>query len=166
MSRQARKNRLSLSFTLLELMVVVMILAIVAAVAVPMAVGTGDMQVISAARMMSADLQYAQNTAITTQRPITVAFDTSAESYSLSNASEQLIHPITKEAYIVDFRSREGFTSLDVVSANFGGSASVAFDELGAPNSSGSITLRSGPHVYQINVATATGKVTVIAVSP
>ena len=166
MSRQARKNRLSLSFTLLELMVVVMILAIVAAVAVPMAVGTGDMQVISAARMMSADLQYAQNTAITTQRPITVAFDTSAESYSLSNASGALIHPITKEAFTVNFMSREGFNALDVVSADFGENLSVTFDELGAPDSAGTVILRAGPHVYQVSVATATGKVTVTSTGP
>jgi Tfp pilus assembly protein FimT len=148
------------------MLMVMLVLAIVAAVTVPMAVGTSDMQVISAARMISADLQYAQNKAITSQQQVTVSFDISGESYSLSNASGELIHPMTKKAYVVDFRSREGFNSLDIVSANFGGSPSVVFDELGAPDSSGSITLQAGPHVYQISVATATGKVTVTATNP
>lgn len=166
MRHQKKSSKGSFGFTLLELLVVLLVLAIVAAVAIPMAVGTGDMQAVSAARMISADLQYAQNVAITTQQPVTVTFDVSGESYSLSNASGTLIHPMTKEAYIVGFKSRGGFTGLDLVSANFGGSPWVGFDELGAPNSSGSISLRSGPHVYSISVATATGRVTVTAAGP
>jgi len=106
MNYPPRENKSCCGFTLLELIVVIFILAIVAAVAVPMAVGTGDMQVISAARLISADLQYAQNIAITTQQPVTVTFTPGTESYGLSNASGSLIHPITKEAYAVDFRTR------------------------------------------------------------
>ncbi len=168
MRRQNRKNRLFMvsSFTLLEILVVVIILSIIAAVAVPMAVGTGDMQVISAARMISADLQYAQNIAITTQKPVTVTFSPSTESYGLSNTSGSLIHPMTKDDYTMDFKSRDGFSDLDIVSASFGGGATVTFDELGAPDNSGTVILSAGPHVYQVSVAIATGKVTVTATSP
>ena len=166
MSHRNPSSKAFPGFTLIELLVVVLVLAIVAAVAVPLAVGTGDMQVISAARMISADLQYAQNTAVTTQEPATVTFIPNSESYSLSNASGVIIHPITKEAYVVDFGSRRGFGGLDIVSADFGGKAWVTFDELGAPDSPGSVTLRCGPHIYIVSVATATGKVTVTATGP
>jgi prepilin-type N-terminal cleavage/methylation domain-containing protein len=155
-------------FTLMELIVVIVILAIAAAVAVPMAVGTGDMQVIGAARMLSADLQYAQSEAVTAQQPVTVSFTPSQETYALTwtNTSAPLIHPMTKGAYTVDFRNRDGFANLDVVSASFGGSQSVEFDELGAPDEAGTVTLQAGEHVYQVSLASVTGKVTVTAVNP
>ena len=79
----------------------------------------------------------------------------------MSNESGPLIHPITKEAYIVNFDSQKSFDKLDIVSASFGGSATVTFDELGTPDDAGSIILQAGPHVYRVEVAAATGKVTV-----
>jgi len=154
------------AFTLIEIIVVVVILAIVAAVVVPQAIGTKDLQVMSAARMIATDLQYAQDTAITSQVPITVTIDTNAESYRLSNASGNLEHPIKKSEYVVDFRAQKGFESVDIVSADFGGGNAVEFDEMGSPDNAGTIILRAGSHVYRITVAAATGKVTVVASSP
>jgi len=153
--------------TLIEIIVVLVILAICAAVAVPYLGSTSDLTVLSAARTVAADLQYAQSEAITTQNPVTVTFNTAAESYRLTNASGDIIHPITREPqYVVDFGSRRGFTGLDVVSAVFGGPATVTFDALGAPDNPGAVTLRAGPHVYRIDVSAITGKIAVTVVSP
>ena len=58
--KSKQNNRYRLGFTLIEIIVVVVILAIVAAIAIPSAISTGDLQVISAARIIAADLQYAQ----------------------------------------------------------------------------------------------------------
>jgi type II secretory pathway pseudopilin PulG len=140
--------------------VVVAIVGIVAAVVIPNAINTSDLQVISAARMLTTDLQYAQDLAITAQGPITVTFDPGAERYTLSNASGTLIHPITKGAYIVDFRAQTGFGAVDIVSVNFDGAVQVTFDELGTPSKAGTVILQAGPHVYTINVAALTGRVT------
>ncbi len=153
-------------FTLVELLVVMMILAISAAVIIPYAIGTNDMQASSAARMVVSDLQYAQDTAIVSQTPVTVTFNASSNSYSLSNTSGPLIHPMTKEAYIIDFTTQRGFGQLDIVSASFGGAATVTYDEMGSPDNAGTVTLQAGPHVYQISVAAAIGKVTVTSVGP
>jgi len=142
---------------------VVVILAIVAAVAIPTAIGTTDMAAVSAARRVSAALEYAQSQAITQQEPVEVTFDTGGEWYELrmANTSELVIHPMTKDAYRVEFGSEDRFRELDIVSADFGGSSVVEFDELGAPTSQGSVTLQAGPHVYVVDVAAATGRVTV-----
>ena len=140
---------------------VVMIIAIAAAIVVPALSGTSDFQAIGAARLVASDLQYAQNTAITSQKSVTVAFDIGAESYKLSYASEDLIHPISKSTYLIDFSSRGGFEKLDVVSADFGGKASVTFDVLGAPDDAGTVTLKAGPHIYRVTVAAATGRISV-----
>lgn len=150
------------AFTLMELIVVLTILAIIVAIVVPMVADTsGNMQAVAGARMVATDLQYAQNIAITEQRPITVTFDTTTNSYSLSNASSTLIHPIYKTAYSIQFGAGSDFDQLSIVSASFGVSSAVTFDELGAPSNSGTVTLRSGTSVYTIDVAAATGVVTV-----
>jgi hypothetical protein len=79
----------------------------------------------------------------------------------LRNTSGDLIHPITKETFSVDFTSLRGFGEVDMISASFNGSPWVTFDELGTPNAGGSVVLRAGPHVYTISVAAVTGMVTV-----
>ena len=163
--RRNKSNRLS-GYSLAEILVVVAVIAIAAAVIIPSAVSTDDFQVVSAARMITADLQYALDEAITTQNSVTVAFYPANESYGLSNASGALIHPMTKSAYSVDFRSQRGFSGLDIISADFDGNASVTFDELGAPDNAGTVTIQAGPHLYRIEVAAATGKVTVVASGP
>lgn len=140
---------------------VVVIVGIVAAVVIPNAISTSDLQVMSAARMVTTDLQYAQDTAITSQTSVSVVFQPTGETYRLRNTSGDLIHPITKDVYNVDFTSLRGFGEVDVVSASFSGASTVTFDELGTPNAGGTVVLRAGPHVYTITVAAVTGTVTV-----
>ena len=152
------------AFTLVEILVVVIIMGIAAGVVIPMAVDSGDLQASGGARVLASDLQYAQNVAITTQTPVTVTFNTAGDSYTLSNASGPLIHPMTKDAYTVDFDTTNGFSSVDVVSASFGGETEVTFDELGAPDDPGSVTIRVGTYTYRVTVSAATGRVTVAMV--
>ena len=148
-------------FTLWELMVVVAVVGIMAAVIVPMTMDSADIQAVTAARRISTDLQYAQNEAISSQTDVTLTFDAWNESYQLSNASGALIHPMTKQDFTVDLRIESGFDQVDIVSASFGGSASVTFDPIGAPSSGGTVTIQAGPHLVQLSVAGVTGLVTV-----
>ncbi len=143
-----------------------LILAISAAVVLPYALGTDDFQVSSAARMITADLEYAQDYAITSQTPVTVTFNASGESYTLSNESGPLIHPITKTAYTINFGSQRGFDDVDIVSADFGGNSSVSFNEIGEPDNAGTIVIQAGASLFNVEVAAATGEVTIVVVSP
>ena len=160
MLRTSQKNRYC-GFTLLEMIIVVIIIGILAMVSVPYASSGDDVKVIAAAAALAADIQYAQNVAITFQLPITVAFNTSANTYSLLNASGILNHPISKSEYVIDFESKHGVVGVDVVSADFDGLASVTFDELGAAEIGGSVVLNVNSVSYTISVAAVTGKVTV-----
>ena len=148
-------------FTLVEILVVVVLLGIAAAVVVPQIASGEDFQVRSAARMLASDLQYAQSLATTTQSSVTVSFVPAGSSYSLSNASGTLTHPITKDAYNVDFRSQGDFSDLEMLSADFGGNSLVSFDSMGIPSNPGSVVLQAGPHVFQVDIAAATGRITV-----
>ena len=152
--------RLAGAFTLAEMVVVIIIMAIAAAIIIPQAVGTSSLQAQSAARMVMADLEYAQSEAIFTQSLVTVTFDSAGNSYTISNASGPLVHPINKEEYVVDLDSQTGLESVSISAVSFAGSA-VTFDALGAPDSGGSVTVSAKEHAYQITVAPVSGRVTV-----
>ncbi len=164
MRKPENQNRTGLTgsgFTLVELMVVIVIMAILAATVIPMAVGTSSTKAKSAARLVMADLEYAQNLAITGQDDITVTFDTVGNSYTVSNASGPLNHPITKKSYTVDFDTARGLAGVSLSVASFGGNPAVTFSALGAPAADGSVSLAAGASGYQVTVAPVTGRVTV-----
>ena len=155
----SRKGRYA--FTLIEIIVVLVILAVAATIIVPYATSTTSFQASGAARLIMSDLEYAQNQAITTQTPVSVTFSVSGNSYTVSNASGPLIHPITKQTYVFDFDTSSGFKNVSVSSADFGGASVVTFDALGAPDNDGAVVVVAGPHTYTVTVAPVSGRVTV-----
>jgi Tfp pilus assembly protein FimT len=148
------------AFTLAELIVVLVVVALVAAMVVPYAT-TGDSQAVSSARMAASDLQYAQSLAVTSQLPVTVTYNAAGRSYTLSNQSGTLNHPMTGKPYVVSYGATRGYESVSIVSAAFGAGSTVTFDSTGAPDNAGSVTLRAGASAYRLDVAAATGNVTV-----
>lgn len=164
MSRYLLPNRTPTSprgFTFVELLVVMIILGIAAALVIPQAIGTSSMKAQAAARTVMANLEYAQNQAIVTQSPTTVSFNLLGNSYTVSNASGLLIHPITKKDYVVDFDTQRGLQGAALESVSFEGNSDVTFDSLGAPDHEGTVTVSAGPHAYRVIVAPVSGRVTV-----
>ncbi len=160
-SRTACRERSRTGFTLVEMIVVLVILAVAATIIVPYAAGTTSFQASAAARLIMSDLEYAQNQAITTQTPVLVTFSVPGNSYTVSNASGTLIHPISKQAYVVDFDTSDGFKNVSVSSADFGGSSVVTFDALGSPDNAGTVAVVAGSHTYTVTVAAVSGRVEV-----
>lgn len=151
-------------YTLIELMVMLAILGIAAAVVIPSAIDQSPFESASGARTIMTDLEYAQNVAITTQTPVTVSFNVGANSYQLTNASGLLKNPMTKADYVVQLAAQSGLNGTKISSVSFNGAASVTFDEMGAPSNAGTVKIQAGASVCQITVAAATGKVSVAVV--
>lgn len=148
-------------FTLIEVLVVVVILAIAAAAVIPRLGSLGSVQATSAARMLVADLQYAQNEAVVAQKQVSVVFGIGDSSgYRLEDDDGTLTHPINKDVYTVLYAQSADLENVRVDSANFGGSGTLTFDALGAPLAGGSVTLTAGESSYRIDVSPVTGKVT------
>jgi MSHA pilin protein MshC len=149
------------AFTLIELVVVLVLLGIVTAMVIPEMAGGASMQAQGAARVLSGDLEYAQSQAVTSQSNVTVTFNKSANSYTLSNQSGTLVHPITKGAYVVKL-GQGPYGSVKIASMTFpSAGTSIVFDSLGTPTPDGSVTLTAGASSYVVTVAPATGRVTV-----
>ena len=72
--KRGTKNRVT-AFTMVEIIVVMVILIIAAMLAVPMVSSAADMQLQTAANVITADLEYAKNLAITRQESYSVVFN-------------------------------------------------------------------------------------------
>lgn len=164
---QCRYRPLRSGFTLAEILVVLVILGIATAIVVPQISNIGDLQAGSAARTLLANMQYAQNEAIVSQRSITVAFDADNGAYDLRYSDDTVLdHPIEKAPFRVVFADTPGLDQVAISSVNFGGDPEVTFDPLGSPQSPGQVTLAADGHLRRITVAAVTGKMALEEITP
>ncbi len=152
-------------FTLIEVLVVVVIIAIAGAIIVPQMLNTGSLTVQGASRIIIADLLFAQNEAIAQQRPRRMVFDVTHNRYQITDEKDQVVSVSWKAGstanYVIDFSKDNRFQGVRLVSADFGGTGGVEFDALGSPDRGGSIVLQAGTVRYRIKVAAITGRVTI-----
>jgi len=150
-------------FSLIEILIVVMIIAIAAAMAIPMMSSAGGIQVRSAANMVAADLEYAKSMAISRGRNFSVVFDKSEESYSVEDQDGVIAHPVKKGFdYVVDFRSDSRLDKVDIADVDFNSEEAVEFDYLGSPDNGGIITLQADGTTVTIIVEAVTGFISIL----
>ena len=124
---------------MIEVMIVVVLLAITAAVALPMVGNRSDMKLAAAVRTLVGDLQYAQNYAIATRQNIYVRFD--ANQYTLCTRNNAgtltaITHPIDRGDFTVSFNSSTGpraLAGVTLAKPNWSSAAAVGFDAVGGP---------------------------------
>jgi prepilin-type N-terminal cleavage/methylation domain-containing protein len=161
-------------FTMIELLVVVAILAIAAAIVVPMASSAGSMQLRAAVNMVAADLEYAKSMSISRgQRYAVQFFDVVGGIYHQYKVVDQngnaVRHPITQKAeYVVSFQNDSRLGQVEISGVNFNGTDKISFDSLGSPFdgnganlNTGVITLQAGGITRTVNVEPVTGYITV-----
>lgn len=158
-------------FTLAEILVCVVIIGIAAAVVVPQIGTRDDLRAAAAARVMMADLLYAQNRAIATQTRHYVVFTTSSpQCYRIVTQMTPLTniaHPLTKASeYLVRLGAggTSGLEGVTLGNVSFEDRTVLVFDELGVPHyydpGSGSVTQLSVPDGSAIEVVCDKFKVT------
>jgi prepilin-type N-terminal cleavage/methylation domain-containing protein len=168
-------------FTLIEILCVVVILGIASAVVIPNLGMQNDQYCSAAARVVMADLIYAQNQAIVTQSVTYVNFNTTGQTYSLLSVSPStnplayLQNPVALGNYTRTFNSsvQPQLQSTTISSVSFDGNTTLAFDELGQPLSwtaatnstaplanSGSIVIQSGTVSITVSIEPYTANLT------
>ena len=157
-------------FTLIEIIVVVVILAIAAMLAVPMLSTAADTQLRTAGNMIAADMEYARSMAISRQQNYSVVFSSAGNSYEVRDGVGVVVaHPLNsaKDLSVV-FGDDSRLEKVDITSANFDGVETITFDYLGSPYSgvgtaltSGTISLTADGFSMTITVEPVTGYVTI-----
>lgn len=163
-------------FTLIEILVVVVILGIAAAIVVPAIGSRDDLKTTSAARMVMADLIYAQNRSISQQKMHWVRFDKAAQTYEILEQMTPTVvyikHPVEASNFIVQLGDTgpKPIRSVKLDTITFDGKTILAFDELGTPYSydagtgvltsltAGSVKLESGPVEMTITIEPFSGE--------
>lgn len=158
----ARRAARGAAFTLVELVIVVALLGLVAAVALPEVSLILGANVEAAALQLRADLLLARERALATRRATSVRFDPAGGGYTLYRddpadlvADDPIRHGIAHQ------RSLESgeFRGVDLVSADFGGLPRVVFDPRGRPASAGTVVLAAGGTTRTLTVVADTGYV-------
>lgn len=180
LTEAARPGMSRRGFTLIEILVVVMILGIAAAMLIPSMGHTADFSTESVVRQVVADLTFAQSDAMSRQASRRVYFDEDGLGYRLLQSpfdpvDDIIYDPIGANGsneYVVRFGPESRFPSITIEEPLFDGNPYITYDELGgpidsdnAPSAGGSVTLKSKTESFKIEVAAFTGRVIVTDLS-
>lgn len=163
------KSRVT-AFTMVEIIVVMVILIIAAMLAVPMVSSAANMQLQTAANVITADLEYAKNLAITRQQTYSVVFSPGTNSYEIHDSSGVIAHPqLSDRNFVVSFEDEKRLNRVSILTADFDSVQTISFDYLGSPYSglgtatplnSGVITLQADANTAVVNIEPVTGYIT------
>jgi prepilin-type N-terminal cleavage/methylation domain-containing protein len=159
------KGILSKGFTLIELVMVLVLAGILAALAIPRFDSFYSIKLDGCAKKIAADVRYSQQMAVSRHSSSRIVFNIASDTYS---AEEQLVtggpwsglkDPFTRYNLTMNFNSDPQYRGIDIVAANFASSNTLQFDWQGVVVSGGSITLNYQGNARTIIVANNTGKV-------
>src|SRR5262245_53440741 len=136
---RARAARGRSGFTLVEILMVVVILGIASAIIIPELGSRDDLRASAAARVVMADLIYAQNCAISKQKKHYVRFLSNEYSVCDSTALTPIDHPlkpaINNGKYTITFGTggSNGLDRCSLGTVTIGATTTLGFTDLGEP---------------------------------
>lgn len=177
-NRRPRKHVLRRALTLVELLIVTMVLAIAALLAAPLVGETDLTRLQSAARLLMADIAFAQSESLAhPDDPYGVKFDHNTETYTVVHdatfppfnctTATTVTDPITQQSYQTTLGAAgrgSQFGGVGIAnSLSLGGDNCIVFGEFGQTDQStaATITLTAGAHSITIQIDPVTGEATI-----
>ncbi len=148
---------LKLGFSLIELMLVMAIVAVFSAIAVPrFSQSTDRYRVDAAARRIEADFQLARTRARITSSTLTIVFDIANDRYSIAGLAD-----LNQSSSIYTVELSNAPYQADLTAAVFAEGAKISFNGYGVPGGAGIIVVTVGKQQRTISIAAETGEVTI-----
>ncbi len=138
-------------FTMIELLVVLVIMALVSAVAIPVFSGTSNAEMKSAARQLASGLRLARSEALTQRRETFLVIDLAGRRFKVDRDAREYSLPRNVELKL--FTAQK-----DLVDDKVG---AIRFYPDGGSNG-GRITLAAGERKYEVDVDWLTGRVAIL----
>ncbi len=159
------------AMTLVELLIVIILMAIAATLAIPLLAETDGTRVQAAARLLAADLAFAQVDSIThASDPCVVVFDQAAGAYTLARSSTPatpMTNPSDNQPYVTTFGSGRAAetTGVSIQSYSLGGDNQLGFGAYGQTDQTtqATITLQAGSFTIAVQVDPANGETSQVA---
>jgi type II secretion system protein H len=158
-------------YSLVEVLIVVLIMAIMAAIVVPSIGTAGDTQSSSGIKVLQSDLDLARSMALTTGQPYAVVFSNDMKSYKVvanyagAGGDYAAVTAIDDPAAPKNKRdvtlSKLNKMDADTISYSLGGKTYVKFMSQGDPEVGGTITVTSHGQAWTITIQTLTGMMSV-----
>lgn len=144
MHKRSIQPRQSDGFTLVELVLVIIIIGVISAIAMPrFAQATARQQLAAAADRLVSDFEKAQHHARSTSNLVTLSFDTSDNSYTIT--------PAIGSATLVQLDASP--YQVAISKAAFDGNPSLTLNGFGIPSSAGTVVLESGAGSMVVSLA-------------
>jgi len=137
--------------TLLELLIVLVIIALVSAVAIPVFTGTSNAEMKSAARQLASGLRLARSQALTQRRETFLVIDLAGRRFKVDHEARE--YPLPRNVELKLFTAQR-----DLIDEKTG---SIRFFPDGGSNG-GRITLAAGDRKYEVDVDWLTGRVAIL----
>jgi Tfp pilus assembly protein FimT len=161
-------------FTLVELVMIIVLLMILAAVAIPRAGDMAGTRASAVARKLQADIVYAQSLAMTRNLPHRIYFNVNpapASGYAVVNDAvangnwgadpgEIALDPANGGGTLSVTLNAGVYAGVTISAVGFAGSF-VSFNTLGVPSAAGSVTVSGGATNQTVTVQPQTGRVSI-----
>jgi prepilin-type N-terminal cleavage/methylation domain-containing protein len=148
--RKRQRRFLSLTgFTLIELVMVIVIVGILAALVVPRFESFYSIKLSGAVKKVVSDIRYTQQLAVSRHETYKIIFDTSLDKYEVRRASDNSLakDPFSRADFVVNFNTDPQYKGINLSSAAFGGTATLQFNWQGIPQDGNGINLSSDGQV-------------------
>jgi prepilin-type N-terminal cleavage/methylation domain-containing protein len=160
------KTILRRGFTLIEVVMVIVIVGILTAIAIPRFQAFYAVKLDGAAKKLISDIRYVQQIAISNHTSTRIVFDSAAERYRAeeesprgSNFWRAISSPFMSGSMITDFTNDPQYAGVNITGPSFGSSSTLMFDWRGQPVSGGEVTLSYRDNTRRIEVVATTGQV-------